>query len=288
MSFRTVVVTKRCKLEYKLGYMVCRGEETKKIYLSEISTLMVESTAVSMTAALLAELIKNKVNVVFCDEKHNPLSQLVSLQGRYNSSGKLKNQLEWKDSVKARVWTKIVEYKILNQSKFLFDLKLNEYKKLEDYARQLTSNDLTNREGHAAKVYFDALFGLEFKRGDDTFINSALNYGYAILLSAFNREIVAQGYSTQLGLNHKNEFNFFNLACDLIEPFRPIVDRFVFDMNGDNFDAEYKHKLCEIFLTSLKINKITYCLSDGISLFVRGVFNALETGDISTIYNYEL
>lgn len=288
MSFRTVVVTKRCKLEYKLGYMVCRGEETKKIYLSEISTLMVESTAVSMTAALLAELIKNKVNVVFCDEKHNPLSQLVSLQGRYNSSGKLKNQLEWKDSVKARVWTKIVEYKILNQTKFLFDLKLNEYKKLEDYARQLTSNDLTNREGHAAKVYFDALFGLEFKRGDDTFINSALNYGYAILLSAFNREIVAQGYSTQLGLNHKNEFNFFNLACDLIEPFRPIVDRFVFDMNGDNFDAEYKHKLCEIFLTSLKINKITYCLSDGISLFVRGVFNALETGDISTIYNYEL
>lgn len=288
MSFRTVVVTKRCKLEYKLGYMVCRGEETKKIYLSEISTLMVESTAVSMTAALLAELIKNKVNVVFCDEKHNPLSQLVSLQGRYNSSGKLKNQLEWKDSVKARVWTKIVEYKILNQSKFLFDLKLNEYKMLEDYARQLTSNDLTNREGHAAKVYFDALFGLEFKRGDDTFINSALNYGYAILLSAFNREIVAQGYSTQLGLNHKNEFNFFNLACDLIEPFRPIVDRFVFDMNGDNFDAEYKHKLCEIFLTSLKINKITYCLSDGISLFVRGVFNALETGDISTIYNYEL
>ncbi|MDY4559030.1 MAG: type II CRISPR-associated endonuclease Cas1 [Eubacteriales bacterium] len=288
MSFRTVVVTKRCKLEYKLGYMVCRGEETKKIYLPEISTLMVESTAVSMTAALLAELIKNKVNVVFCDEKHNPLSQLVSLQGRYNSSGKLKNQLEWKDSVKARVWTKIVEYKILNQTKFLFDLKLNEYKKLEDYARQLTSNDLTNREGHAAKVYFDALFGLEFKRGDDTFINSALNYGYAILLSAFNREIVAQGYSTQLGLNHKNEFNFFNLACDLIEPFRPIVDRFVFDMNGDNFDAEYKHKLCEIFLTSLKINKITYCLSDGISLFVRGVFNALETGDISTIYNYEL
>lgn len=288
MSFRTVVVTKRCKLEYKLGYMVCRGEETKKIYLSEISTLMVESTAVSMTAALLAELIKNKVNVVFCDEKHNPLSQLVSLQGRYNSSGKLKNQLEWKDSVKARVWTKIVEYKILNQTKFLFDLKLNEYKKLEDYARQLTSNDQTNREGHAAKVYFDALFGLDFKRGDDTFINSALNYGYAILLSAFNREIVAQGYSTQLGLNHKNEFNFFNLACDLIEPFRPIVDRFVFDMNGDNFDAEYKHKLCEIFLTSLKINKITYCLSDGISLFVRGVFNALETGDISTIYNYEL
>ncbi len=288
MSFRTVVVTKRCKLEYKLGYMVCRGEETKKIYLPEISTLMVESTAVSMTAALLAELIKNKVNVVFCDEKHNPLSQLVSLQGRYNSSGKLKNQLEWKDSVKARVWTKIVEYKILNQTKFLFDLKLNEYKKLEDYARQLTSNDQTNREGHAAKVYFDALFGLDFKRGDDTFINSALNYGYAILLSAFNREIVAQGYSTQLGLNHKNEFNCFNLACDLIEPFRPIVDRFVFDMNGDNFDAEYKHKLCEIFLTSLKINKITYCLSDGISLFVRGVFNALETGDISTIYNYEL
>ncbi len=79
MSWRVVVVSGMCKLESKLGYLVCRGEEVRKVFLQEIDTLIIESTAVSLTAALLCELIKNKVNVVFCDEKHNPQSQLVAL-----------------------------------------------------------------------------------------------------------------------------------------------------------------------------------------------------------------
>ena len=83
MSWRVVIITGRCKLEYKLGYLVCRGEQLKKVFLDEIDTLIVESTAAAMTSALLCELIKAKVNVVFCDEKHNPHSQLVALNGRY-------------------------------------------------------------------------------------------------------------------------------------------------------------------------------------------------------------
>ena len=95
MSWRVVVITKRCKLEYKLGYLVCRGEELKKVYLAEIDTLLVESTGVSLTAALLCELIRQKVNVIFCNEKHNPFSQLLSLNGRHNASGCLRRQLEY-------------------------------------------------------------------------------------------------------------------------------------------------------------------------------------------------
>ena len=91
---------------------------------------------------------------------------------------------------------------------------------LAKYAAEVQPGDVTNREGHAAKVYFNALFGLSFKRGDKTFLNGALNYGYAVILSAFNREIVANGMNTQLGIAHKNEFNAFNLSCDLMEPFR--------------------------------------------------------------------
>ncbi|MGN0796515.1 MAG: type II CRISPR-associated endonuclease Cas1 [Christensenellales bacterium] len=288
MSFRTVVVTKRSKLEYKLGFLVCRGEETKKVFVSEISNLIVESTTVSMTTALLTELIRNKVNVIFCDEKHNPFSQLVSLQGRYNGSGKLKNQIEWTNEAKELVWTEIVRFKISNQSKFLHDIGLERYKTLENYIDELQPGDKTNREGHAAKVYFDALFGLDFKRGDKTFINSALNYGYSLLLSAFNREIVSLGYNTQLGINHKNEFNFFNLSCDLVEPFRPIVDRMVFSIESDELNSDVKHELCELFSKAIKINGITVTLEEGIAIYLRGIFSALETGDVSTVINYEL
>ena len=91
--------------------------------------------------------------------------------------------------------------------------------------------DASNREGHAAKVYFNALFGMDFTRSADISINAALNYGYSLLLSAFNREISANGYLTQLGIYHNNMFNHFNLACDFMEPYRVIVDWFVKDMD---------------------------------------------------------
>lgn len=119
MSWRVVVVSNRCKLEYKLGYLVCRGEEVKKVFLSEIGVLIVESTAVSMTAALLCELVKNKIDVVFCDEKHNPQSQLLALNGRHDASGCLKKQLAWKSEAARTVWTEIVRLKIERQYYFL-------------------------------------------------------------------------------------------------------------------------------------------------------------------------
>jgi CRISPR-associated endonuclease Cas1 subtype II len=196
MSWRVVVVSKRCKLEYKLGYLVCRGEELKKVFIEEISTLIVESTAVALTTALLNELIKNKVNIIFCDEKHNPQSQLVSLYGRYDCSGILKKQLQWSDKATTDVWTMIVKLKIEKQMQFLQELNCEQAQLLQGYIQDIQGGDLTNREGHSAKVYFNALFGIGFKRGDSTFVNSALNYGYAVLLSAFNREIVSLGYNT--------------------------------------------------------------------------------------------
>lgn len=169
MSWRTVVITKTSKLDYSMGYLVVRDvESTAKIHISEISVLIVESTAVSVTAALLNEMI-----------------------------------------------------------------------------------DKTNREGHAAKVYFNALFGKSFSRNDDCPINAALNYRYSIILSLFNREIVASGYVTQLGLFHNNMFNQYNLSCDLMEPFRPFVDTVVKDMNPQKFEKQEKliiidKDLCEI------------------------------------------
>ncbi len=288
MSWRVVVVSKRCKLEYKLGYMICRGEEMKKIFVNEISTLMIESTAVSLTTALLCELTKNKVNIIFCDEKHNPQTQLISLYDRHDCSGILKNQLKWSQENKLIVWTEIVRRKIYNQYLFLKELGSTQSDLLKQYLEELTFGDSTNREAHSAKVYFDVLWGLGFKRGDRTFVNSALNYGYSIILSAFNREIVGDGYNTQLGIFHKNEFNKFNLSCDLMEPFRVLVDRAVFCSEETEITPDYKHYLCNILNRIVKINGMNCPLVDAISIYSKSVLSAIDDGDIQSIKHYEL
>lgn len=243
MSWRTVVVSSSAKLDYQLGYLVVRREDTVKIHLSEISMLVLESTAVSLTVALLSELTKRKVKVIFCDEKRNPSSELIPYYGSHDTSAKIRDQITWDEEKKAAIWTEIVTEKIRKQAEFLRRLEKKEAVLLEEYIQEIEFGDATNREGHAAKVYFNAIFGMDFTRTAENSINAALNYGYGIILSSFNREIVSNGYLTQLGLFHDNMFNQFNLGCDFMEPFRPLVDRKVLQMNPQQFEHEEKTDL---------------------------------------------
>ena len=254
MSWRIVVISKRAKLDLQLGQMVVRGEEVTKIVLSEISTILIESTAVSLTASLIAELAKRKIKVIFCDEKKNPSCELVNYYGSHDTSNKVRKQITWKKNTKEAVWTEIVSEKIRKQKELLELLGKEESDLLESYLKEIVWNDGTNREGHAAKVYFNALFGLEFTRTEDNLINAALNYGYSIILSAFTREIVANGYITQLGVFHDNMFNQFNLASDLMEPFRILVDRQVLTMELEQFEHEEKMQLVNVLNQEVQID----------------------------------
>lgn len=164
MSWRVIVISKRAKLDLQLGYMVVRSEEVTKIVLSEISTILIESTAVSITTSLLSELSKRKIKVIFCDEKRNPSSELVSYYGSHDTSNKIRKQIAWKQNTKEAVWTEIVTEKIRKQKEILEILGKEESELLSSYIKEITWNDGTNREGHAAKVYFNALFGLDFTR----------------------------------------------------------------------------------------------------------------------------
>lgn len=158
------------------------------------------------------------------------------------------------------------------------------------YVNEIEIGDVTNREGHAAKVYFNALFGKNFTRTADIITNAALNYGYSIILSAFNREVVANGYLTQLGIFHKNMFNQFNLSCDLMEPFRVLVDRKVKEYEFTVFEKEEKHMLIDILNQQVTIDKTTQYVNNAIKIFCRSVFDALSENDVSLIkfYYYEL
>lgn len=282
MGFRIIVVNSRCKLECRLNYLVIRGETERKIFLNEINTLIVQSTAVSLTVALLCELNKNNVKVIFCDEKCNPQSELIPYYGAHNTSKRCKQQFAWSMSAKRIVWDKIVVRKIENQAELLLKTGfVDQSRMLSEYASQVTDGDVTNREGHAAKVYFNCILPQNTTRRSGGFVNKCLDYGYAILLSAFNREIVSCGYLTQLGLFHENEFNPFNFSCDLMEPLRPVVDELAISLPMN--DQAFKKKMANVLNFSAKICGKNTTLDLAIRQYTRSVIAALEQNDVSLV-----
>ena len=289
MSWRTVVVGGHAKLDYKMDYLVVRKQEaTSKIYIGEIGLLIVESTAVSITTMLLSELAKNKVKVVFCDEKRNPQSEIIPYYGAHDTSMKIRQQIAWKTNIKSEVWTEIVAEKIRNQMRFLYERENKEQADLlKQYVQEILPKDESNREGHAAKVYFNAIFGLDFTRSEENAINAALNYGYSILLSCFNREIVSNGYITQIGLFHDNRFNQFNLASDFIEPFRTLIDRKVVNMTPEDFGKEEKMELVNVLNQNVIIEQKVHSVNNAIKIYCRSIFAALNNEDIADIRFYK-
>lgn len=287
MSWRVIVISTRAKLDLQLGYMVVRGERTTKVHLDEISVLLIETTQVSLTAALLAEMMDRKIKVIFCDSKRNPSAELIPYYGAHDVSAKIKQQIAWSESTKGDVGTAIIYTKIKMQAALLKKLGLDTAAMLEEYAAQLQYRDASNREGHAAKVYFNSIFGLGFTRADDIAVNSALNYGYMVLLSACNREIAANGYLTQLGLIHDNIFNAFNLGSDIMEPLRPFVDYQIYDMLIKEklhcFDKEQKHEVLDVLNKNVVNNEKHVTLNYAIKLYCKSVFDALNSNDVSVI-----
>lgn len=286
MSWRTVVISKNAKLDYQLGYMVVRTDVTTKVHISEIGTLILESTAISLTCYLLSELMKKKIKVIFCDEKRTPNAELIPFYGSHDTSVKIRNQVAWTNETKGTIWTEIVVEKIRKQAELLRRLNRSEHQLLSKYILEVEFNDSTNREGHAAKVYFNALFGLEFTRSSEDYINAALNYGYSVILSIFNREIAANGYITQLGLFHDNMFNPFNLSSDLMEPFRIIIDEWVFNMKLTSFEKEDKWGLLKVLEKEVFIEGRKEILTNAVRLYCRSVFDALNEKDTSMIQFY--
>ena len=280
MGFRIVIINSRCKLETRLNYLVVRGEKEKKIYINEINTLIVQSTAVSLTAALLSVLVENNVKIIFCDEKSNPQSELIPYYGAHSTTTRYKWQFCWGNDIKEKLWQQIIKQKIFNQSELLkrrgFD---KEAQALLQYAEDVREGDSSNREGHAAKVYFNCILPIGISRHGGGFLNGCLNYGYACLLSAFNRAIVAAGLLTQLGIWHDNEFNQFNFSCDLMEPFRPIVDEAALSL--EEGDEQFKRKMANVLNFGVVVDGIHTTLDLAIRRNVRSVLSVLESGDIS-------
>jgi len=277
MGWRIISISSLCKLDYKMEYLVVRSrDETTRIHMSELSVLILESTAVSLTAYLLRELERNKVEVLFCDETRAPYAMLASLYGSHDTALRYRQQIEWAQAAKESVWAEIIRRKISGQIAMLPVERRLERELLQSYVPQVLPGDSTNREGHASKVYFNALFGKHFSREADTPVNAALNYGYSLFLSAVAREIAAAGYCTQLGIHHNNRFNRLNLASDLMEPFRPYIDEAVRDFLPTEFERGERLRLIAVLNRKVLLNGHSQYMLSAVRLYVQSVFAALE------------
>ena len=289
MSWRVVVIDSQAKLDYKMGYLVVRGLETKRILLDEVAILLIENPAISLTGILIEVLTEKKIKVIFCDSKRNPVAELTPHHGCHDSTAKIRTQVAWEQSIKDIIWRDIVSEKIRKQADFLMETGMTQQADmLNGYVGEVELADASNREGHAAKVYFNALFGMDFTRSADIPINAALNYGYSMILSAINREVSANGYLTQLGIFHNNMFNHYNLSCDLMEPFRILVDRMVYDMEPIEFDKEEKHFMWSLLDQRVMIDGQNQFVMNAVKIYTRSVFDAINDKDSSEIKFYSI
>ena len=291
LGFRTVLIESPSKCTYQGGYMIVQLEDdVHKIHLSEISSIVLSTQRIFLSAYLLSELSKNKISLVVSDEKHNPIGQYLPLYGSHNTSSRIVEQLSWSLPTKKRVWQKIIQEKIFHQAELLSLIGLDDKSEiLYSYSQDVHSGDSTNREAVAAKYYFSTLFGTDFCRDDNTPLNATLNYGYSILMSTVSREIVSRGYLTQTGICHRSEFNQYNFACDLMEPFRSVIDKAVVYYFEGDFTKEIRHRLIDLVNTEMTYKEGRYKLSSIISGYVQDCINALNKKiSVSEISSFEL
>ena len=277
MGWRTVIVNTHSKLSYKNNHLIFKdASRTELIHLSEVDILLLETTDIVLSTMLIKRLVDENILVIFCDDKRLPTAYLMPYYGRHDSSLQLSRQITWREEDKAQVWTTIIAQKILNQAFYLGSCGfLEKSQSVIDLYHGLDLFDPSNREGHAARIYFNTLFGNDFSREQDTDVNAALDYGYTLILSMFAREIVLSGCMTQFGLKHANQFNQFNLASDIMEPFRPIIDRIVYENRSSSF-VKIKREIFTIFSDPFHYNGKDMYLSNIVSDYTKKVIQALN------------
>lgn len=224
MEFRNIIISNPAKISIKNEQLcIAQGEEFR-IPLEDICTIMVESRQVALTSAALEQLAANGATIFFCDKKHLPSAQLFSMNQFSRQRKLLYAQFELPKPKQKQLWQSIVRQKIKNQALCLRLAEKEGWERLFEMSASVRSGDPDNLEAQAAAYYFPRLFGKDFTRDDLCMENAALNYGYAIIRGSVARNLVVHGLEPCVGINHCNQLNQYNLADDLMEPYRPLVD----------------------------------------------------------------
>ncbi|MDO4666302.1 MAG: type II CRISPR-associated endonuclease Cas1 [Streptococcus sp.] len=292
MTWRIVHVCQSEKMKLKLDNLSIKkmGEEYT-IPLSDISIIIAEGGETVVTLRLLSALSKRNIALVVCDNEHLPTGIYHSHNGYFRAYKKLQKQLLWSKEEKDRLWKIVIYFKITNQQDVLAMLErdLKSIQLLADYREKIELGDKTNREGHAAKVYFNTLFGKNFVRvtqQEADIINAGLNYGYAIIRAQMARIVIGYGLNSLIGIFHKNEYNQFNLVDDLIEPFRQIVDVWVYQhlKNEEFLKYEYRIALTNLLNAKIKYGTEVCSVTVAMDKYVKGFIKYIDEKDATKFH----
>ena len=254
-------------------------KQVNKISLKDILAIIIENCRCKITGILQLRLSEKNIPLIICNEKHQPVLHSLGLYNHFQVTMRINEQVNWLDIKKDEIWEKIVIQKIKNQRNLLQFLEKSEniVAKLEIYEKNISEEkkDVEHQEAIAARMYFQELFGKKFKRFNDDGINSALNYGYALLRSLISSKIVAKGFHPSLGIHHKSQFNNYNFADDIIEIFRPMVDYVVYFNQKEEAELskELRQNLLLILTQKVYWKNKKYELSQVIDYFLDNIRN---------------
>lgn len=286
MSWRIVHISNESRLSLHTGSLrVTQAGDMYTIPLEDVGVLMLESQRVLITSALLDACVSHKVAVFVCDNKYLPSGVLLPYQQHSRQAATIAKQLAWTKPFCKRLWQLIVTQKIENQAKVFKTISGTESTDLKSYARGVQSGDATNREGAAARTYFQNILPHPLIRTEENRINAALNYGYAVLRGVIARSLASYGFLTSVGIHHRSELNNFNLADDLIEPFRPYVDAFAFRAISANgtLGREDRVALINLLTESVCVGEQTYTLLRAIDVTVQSLVTATTQNEYQAI-----
>lgn len=270
-------------LNLRNGQMVIHTREApdiqKSVPIEDIGFVVLEDQQTSITLPLLNALSDNNVAVIFCGENRMPNAMLMNLDSNKTQGESYRSQIEASEPLKKGLWKQIVEAKIRNQSALLQKLG-RDGSKLKPYYMNVKSADADNREGIAAKIYWSELFGTDFIRSRDGLPpNNLLNYGYTILRAAVTRSIMGSGLFPAFGIFHRNRYNAFPLADDLMEPYRPYVDELVYNLYNQGHEQltkEVKSQLLRILFVDTCFDKVMRPLDVGLTFTSSSVTKCLS------------
>ena len=261
------------------------GKEVQ-VPLEDIAIILLEDQKTTITTRLMASLSSYYVGLIICDEKYKPVSITLPLAMHYKQLSVFGMQMRVKKPFNSQLWESIIKCKIRNQ-RIIVELTSNDQytiDKLIELERSVKSGDKGNVEAQAAKVFFNGVYGKAFsrKQRSEDEINSALNYGYTILSTNLSRVLTMYGFNTIIGIHHVSMTNNFNLSYDLVEPFRPIVDYFVYSKLNElafPLPLDIREGLIRLLTHPIRIDGKNYLIQFAMEEMVLSYIKALETGE---------
>ena len=277
MGYINIFVSKNAYIFVRSNQLILENPEKVNEYpLEDINCVMIENLNTTISTYTLSKFAEYGILVYICNQNHLPNGVVLPFLEHYQTLSQYNFQMSLQKPLQKQLWQSIIKNKIKNQNEVLNAIGI--YDKLKILQDSVLSGDSSNNEAKASLIYFKELFGKGFVRRDENVINGFLNYGYSIIRGLVARSVVIHGLTPFIGIFHSNNYNQFNLADDLMEIFRPIVDLFVkFNLEKENeLDSQSKAEIFSIINIDVIIDNQKQTVANAIDMFVESFVKSLK------------